>query len=233
MSGTQNQYGKFFAIICIRIIFQSILSCNYTGFIVITQIVTQIIIQLCRIEFFQHQFILQSKNHILCFLLLGTVREIFHKHLQLLDSLISAWLIQTWFRSIQEQGFTCMETCQFSESTTGISVEIGDKRLGSCLIIFLIIVTHTQHIQRLLRFIGSLKDCNQFVQQGSWAVILPFSKIVFGGLVLVFVIGTFQQLIVLSTRCQRGCCEQSYNDIFLHPFKKYCAKLLIRGELTN
>ena len=59
------------------------------------------------------------------------------------------------------------ETCQFSESTTRISVEIGDKRLGSCLIIFLIIVTHTQHIQRLLRFIGSLKDCNQFVQQGS------------------------------------------------------------------
>ena len=33
-----------------------------------------------------------------------------------------------------------METCQFGKSTTRICIEIGDKCLGSCLIIFLIII---------------------------------------------------------------------------------------------
>ena len=37
-------------------------------------------------------------------------------------------------------------------------IKIGDKCLGCCLIIFLIIVAHSQHIQRFFRFIGSFKN---------------------------------------------------------------------------
>jgi len=60
-----------------------------------------------------------------------------------------------------------MKTCQFGKSATGIRIEIGDKCLGSCLIIFLIIITHSQHIQRLFRFIGSFQNGYQLIQQRS------------------------------------------------------------------
>ena len=60
-----------------------------------------------------------------------------------------------------------METCQFSKSATRICIEIGDKCLGSCLIIFLVIVAHSQHIQRFFRFIGSFQNGYQLIQQRS------------------------------------------------------------------
>ena len=112
-------------------------------------------------------------------------------------------------------------------------IKIGDKSLSRSLIIFLIIITHAQHIQRFFRFIRSFKNSNQFVQQSSRTVILSFCKIVFSGFVLVFVIGAFQQFIILPTWSESSCRKQSYNDIFLHPILKYCAKLLIRREFSN
>ena len=67
-----------------------------------------------------------------------------------------------------------METRQFGKSTTGICIEIGNKCLGSCLIIFLgnrrmyslnnidklleVKVAHSQHIQGLFRLVRTFKN---------------------------------------------------------------------------
>ena len=46
-------------------------------------------------------------------------------------------------------------------------IKIGDKSLSRSLIIFLIIITHAQHIQRFFRFIGSFQNGYQLIQQRS------------------------------------------------------------------
>jgi len=109
-----------------------------------------------------------------------------------------------------------MITGQFGKCTTRISICISYKRLGCGRVVFLIIITHTQHVKGFLRFIRTFQNGNQLVQQCSRTPILPFGKVVFSCLILVFVISTFQQFIILSTRGKRSSCKQSYNDIFLH-----------------
>ena len=196
--GLENQDREFFAHVGIRIILQGILSRDDARLVVVTQIVAQIVVESGRKILFQYQLILQLESHLLCFTLQMALREIFKEHLQLLNGCVGGRLVQARLRGIQIECLSGMKASQLSIGTMGIDLIILDKGLGSRLIVLHVVVTHTQHIERLLSLICTLHNRDEFVQQDGCTTVLSLSKIGFGRLVLIFVVCTLQELVVLA-----------------------------------
>ena len=91
-----------------------------------------------------------------------------------------------------------METRQFGKRTARVHIIVLGKCLRGSLIIFLVIIAHTQHVKRLFRFISTFKNGNQLVQQRGSTTVLAFCEVILCRFILVFVVCAFQQLVVFS-----------------------------------
>lgn len=98
--GAQYQYGKIFPACGVGIVFQGVLCRNYAGFIIVsaagtvTEVVSQVIIELGREVFLFHQFVLQGENHVLGVFPQFRFRIGFNKILEFGDGCIRGRLVE-------------------------------------------------------------------------------------------------------------------------------------------
>ena len=84
----QDNHLKLFLIFCVRIVFQSVLGNDDCALVVVAEIVSEVVVELCIVDFLLHQLVLQLEDGVLCDSRLVAVREIVEKLLKLFNSLV-------------------------------------------------------------------------------------------------------------------------------------------------
>ena len=208
-----HKQRELLAQVGVRIVFQGVLSGDDASLVVVAavcavaKILTEVVVELSRVEFFLHQLVLQLEELLLSRSTVLAVGVEVHVLLKCSNGVHGLRLVETRLRCAVVEAHSDIELSLLCVYTFRITLEIFLECGSGSLVVFTVVFCHTQHIKALLSVLGAFLHCYQSLQQRRGAHILTVSITLFRILVFVCVVRSLVDSVefVCATREDNRC----------------------------
>ena len=206
--GLQDEPVELLLVLIAGIVLECILGDYLATEVVIAEIRPEVIVQLCALEFFVRQFVVQFAHLLIGLLGVRTLGIEFDELGKGLNSLTRHLLVETCVRRVQVLTMAYLEIRLGGIFTLWVIADVCLVIIGGRLVQFLPHVTAREVSQHILRSLGAFVIGGHIVEQRLRLDILLLVEILQGGLVLLLRVPRFQQFLVLPTTREKHQRQQ-------------------------